>query len=103
MKRLLVGLVTGWVFLCFSGNAFAEIMTYTFQGNVTSITRDANIVAGLIAIGDYAEFTFDLDLDAAGTQVRYNGQFIQGLIMISRLKKLIISGLTMSAEQTSAR
>lgn len=68
--------MAGAILLGISGNVFAGIITYTFEGKVTSITRDAEIVDGLIAIGDFVQFTFELDLDAPGTQVRYNGQFI---------------------------
>lgn len=77
MKKLFVALAAGGMLFGVSETVFAVIMTYTFQGTVNSITRDTNIVDGLIAIGDSAEFTFDIDLDANGTQVRYSGQFIE--------------------------
>ena len=60
-----------------SSEAKADIYTYTFRGTVNSITHDANIVDGLIAAGDSVEFIFDVDLNAVGTQVRYNGQLIE--------------------------
>ena len=76
-NKFFLGLATGCVFLGMSGNAIASIITYTFQGTVNSITRDAHIVDGLTAIGDNVEFSFNVDLDATGFQTRYNGQFIE--------------------------
>ena len=69
--------MVGWMLFGVSDDASAALVIYTFQGTVNSITRDVNIVDGLIAVGDNVEFTFKFDLDAPGTQVRYNGQFIE--------------------------
>lgn len=77
MKRYLVSLVAGLVVLGSVGSVSASLVTYNFRGNVTSITRDVGITEGLIAIGDPVEFTFNLDFDLPGSQVRYNGQFIE--------------------------
>ncbi|MCF6248841.1 MAG: PEP-CTERM sorting domain-containing protein [Desulfobacula sp.] len=67
MKKILIVLMAGMMFLAVSGNVFAAIMTYTFQGTVISITKDAAIVNDLITVGDYAEFSFNVDFDANGT------------------------------------
>lgn len=77
MKRCLVSLVAGLVVFGSVGSMSAAIVTYSFRGEVTSITRDVEITEGLIAIGDPVEFYFNLDFDRPGSQVRYNGQYIE--------------------------
>jgi len=57
-NKFFLRLATGLVFLGMSGNAITSIITYTFQGTVNSIARDAHIVDGLIAIGDNVDFSF---------------------------------------------
>ena len=77
MKRGFLSLFATILLLGFSGNAFAEIVTYTFQGTVTSIRRDASIMEDLISIGDNVEFTFNCEFDSKGTMIRYDDQLIE--------------------------
>lgn len=77
MKRYLVSLVTGLVIFGSVGSVSAALVTYSFRGKVTSITRDVEITEGLIAIGDPVEFNFNLDFDLPGLLVRHNGQSIE--------------------------
>lgn len=70
------------------GNASASLVIYNFEGTVTSLSRDAHIVDGLIAVGDSVEFTFHVDLDLPGTQERYNGQFIERVDHDNEIEKV---------------
>ena len=77
MKLNTMILTAGWMVLGLTWNVSASIVTYDFQGKVTSLTRDVHIVDGLIAVGDSVEFTFEVDLNSPGSIVRYNGQKIE--------------------------
>src|SRR5210317_830899 len=74
MKRFMLSLFAALFILLLVNTAQADLMSYKFVGNVTSITDLTGIIADNgLTIGSYVEYTFFIDFDKDGTETKYNG------------------------------
>ena len=77
MKRTSI-IIAAILTLLLAGHAFADLMYYTFEGTLTSITMDnaeAVLNAELI-VTDPVSYTFAVDFEAVGFIKYYNGTYI---------------------------